>query len=430
MNSIQHFGHTIQGRRAENQDSILHVEPARGAFFLAVADGMGGAAGGQVASSEVLKLAAHVIDDAFASSTPPTLETLRPLLHDLYRRAQQLLRERVLLEPELEGLGTTLTCVLGLGDRFVVANIGDSRTYRLRAGDVEQLTTDHTYVADMQRTQPGVPIDADFVHSFGHIITRSLDGGDDVPDLFPAAGGTFALEEGDLLLLCSDGLFPDKVDAPSIPLNAHSPGSDLEVLAHMLVDYAYESGSTDNISVVVARRPFDLSDHRSINDTYATEASETTRRVQTLPRSSPPQSDSASAPWAGSDIAPAPRPKKKESTGLVVAVLTFTALALAGFGYYAGWFDGLLATAPPQLVAPQTVTLNDTLDVGQPAIFLASPTDPIEAPTVRLQLSQPFVPLDLLSDQPAGVYNWHLVSPVDSTSLGRSGSFELLEGKR
>jgi protein phosphatase len=135
----------------------------------------------------------------------------------------------------------------------VVANVGDSRVFRLASGGLERLTVDHTYIQDMI-TRTGVKPDPALLRQFGHVLTRSLQGNSDKPDIYPAKERWFTLEEGDGFLLCSDGLILDKVAD-------HEPAleqilRESQSLAHgaeAMVSSVLAAGSSDNISVVLAR---------------------------------------------------------------------------------------------------------------------------------------------------------------------------------
>ncbi len=251
MLPISAHGTTFPGRRDVNQDDILHCYPGPDAFFLAVADGMGGVAGGQVASNTVLNTAEEYLHERFESSVKRT--DLKTILAELFEKAQASIRSVTQDDPSLEGMGTTLTCVLGYKDAFVVGNLGDSRVYYLHEGYMTQISEDHSYLQEFKNKSGTENLDPDFVAQYGHIINKTLDGSGDEPDFFPEDAAHFKLYEHDGFLLCSDGLLVDKLQNPQRLFKSYMLGtSDLQTGAESLVSLAFYSGSTDNISVVLA----------------------------------------------------------------------------------------------------------------------------------------------------------------------------------
>jgi protein phosphatase len=252
MLPISAHGTTLPGRRDVNQDDILHFYPSPDAFFLAVADGMGGVAGGQIASQTALQTVETVLRDRFEDSSVGP-DDLKEVLRAAIDEAQASIREITDQDPSLEGMGTTLTCVLGCENRFIAGNLGDSRVYHLRDETIRQVTEDHSYLREFEKEAGADNIDPDFVAQYGHIINRTLDGSDDEPDFFPKEEPHYALEEQDGFLLCSDGLIVDKLQDQQDLFKAYMEGTpDLQTAAESLVSLAYYSGSTDNISAVLA----------------------------------------------------------------------------------------------------------------------------------------------------------------------------------
>lgn len=209
-------------------------------FLLLVADGMGGAPAGDVAS----QIAATTLRDAF-----PTLpeSDLAQALKSAYRRANDAIYSAGLENPDQAGMGTTLTAALLHGKYVTIANVGDSRAYLLRGGGITQITQDHTVVADDVASGKIGPAQAQhdprrnqLTHALGtrqRLETR-------LPNIFE-----LALLPGDRLLLCSDGLYEvvDQVDMQRL-LGAQEP----EAAAISLVDLARERGTSDNATAVVA----------------------------------------------------------------------------------------------------------------------------------------------------------------------------------
>lgn len=252
MLPITAHGTTFPGRRDVNQDDILHFYPSPDSFFLAVADGMGGMAGGQIASQTVLQTVESFLRDRFEEEDiSPT--HLKDVLASAFEEAQASIQEITDQDPSLEGMGTTLTCVLGCDDQFVVGNLGDSRVYYLRDGEIVQVTEDHSYLREFEKEAGGENLDSEFIAQYGHIINKTLDGTGDEPDFFPEDRSTFSLKEKEGFLLCSDGLIVDKLQDQKKLFMSYMLGTpDLKTAAESLVSLAYYSGSTDNISAVLA----------------------------------------------------------------------------------------------------------------------------------------------------------------------------------
>ncbi len=242
---------SVAGRRERNEDQVLVLPLPGGAFFLAVADGMGGIRGGEIASAAVLDAARDFLLRRFAA--PVRSIQLKKITRELFAFADGVIRAKQTEFPQLAGMGTTLACLLAQGSRYVVGNIGDSRIYRLRGGRLTQITTDHTYVQEMI-TKTGTKPDPGIVRKFGHVVTRSIEGSKEKPDLFPADAKFFTLADGDGFLLCSDGLIIDKTLDHASALEVHfNKSSALIEAAARMVSFALEAGSSDNISVVLAR---------------------------------------------------------------------------------------------------------------------------------------------------------------------------------
>ncbi len=252
MLPISAHGTTFPGRRDVNQDDILHFYPSSNAFFLGVADGMGGVAGGQIASQTVLQTVESHLREAFEDGEV-TPDMLKDILGGAFDAAQDSIREITEQDPSLDGMGTTLTCVLGCENEFIAGNLGDSRVYYLTDGEIKQVTEDHSYLREFEKEAGGDNIDPEFIEQYGHIINKTLDGTGDEPDFFPKDSPSYSLSEQDGFLLCSDGLIVDKLQDQKQLFKSYMLGTpDLQTAAESLVSLAYYSGSTDNISAVLA----------------------------------------------------------------------------------------------------------------------------------------------------------------------------------
>lgn len=244
-------GKSIQGRRKSNQDSIVFRE-TNGCFIAAVADGMGGFSGGEIASRTVIDSCVEHFG-RFASA--PEKYPVEDVIENIVSDSQRLIREKTEGDSKLERMGSTLAIVVGRGSSYVVGNIGDSQTYLISSSDVRQLSIDHSYAQEYrEKYKEGGAGEGDdsFFSKISNVLTRSISGGDDKPDIYPGRGEFFDLEEGDVLILCSDGLVFDKsIDiGPGLQRIAGKSKSADQALDAM-IDWAYSNGSKDNISVVL-----------------------------------------------------------------------------------------------------------------------------------------------------------------------------------
>ena len=226
------------GRRVQNEDSLLLPSPGGPAVF-AVADGMGGHAAGRRASS----LAVEEVAASFSDAAPDDpIRSLRIAVN----AANRSVYVHGLTEPGCRGMGTTLVLALAFGEEFAAANIGDSRLYCLHGGALIQVTEDHSLVNLMVRSG-AITAEEAALHPQRNIITRAVG----TQPYEEADYFCRPWEEGDMLLLCSDGLHGVLTDAQiASELNADRP---LQQTADALVARALEQGGTDNITVVLVR---------------------------------------------------------------------------------------------------------------------------------------------------------------------------------
>ncbi len=217
-------------RRRRNEDQYVCVPP-----LFAVADGMGGAQAGEVASG----LAAAVLNEAAGDERGE--ERVASLIQEANRRVFQRSSE----DESTSGMGTTMTVALVDGDTIAFGHVGDSRAYRVQGGVLEQLTDDHSLVGELVRSGRLSPEEAES-HPQRSVITRALGTEPDVDvDTF-----TIQAEPDDLYLICSDGL-TDMVSPSEIQSLLVQHASDLDAAARALVDAANAGGGEDNITVVL-----------------------------------------------------------------------------------------------------------------------------------------------------------------------------------
>jgi len=290
----EHFEKSDTGRqRRANEDSYFVRAP-----LFVVADGMGGAQAGEVAS----RLAAETFSAGLPADGTPE-QRLEARVHDANRRIHEVSQE----DRALNGMGTTLTAAYLDGDELTLAHVGDSRAYLLRDGELSRLTRDHTLVEELVRRGELTEEEA-AEHPQRSIITRALGPEPDIDvDLH-----THRARAGDVLLLCSDGLTgmigEDEVAA------ILGPASSLRDAGRALVDAANSAGGRDNITVVLFRLE-EVGDPRSVAPSAAAVA--------------PPR---VVAPRGSAERAAAPLPRRvKVLAATAAVVIVVGALGVAGW---------------------------------------------------------------------------------------------------
>ncbi|MEU6858074.1 protein phosphatase 2C domain-containing protein [Glycomyces sp. NPDC046736] len=218
--------------RQGNQDSVF-----AGPHFIAVADGMGGMAAGDLASAIVVNTIARL-------DVPPPADSVVDELADAVADANRAIRRCVAEDPQKEGMGTTLTALWFDGEWFNLVHIGDSRAYRMREGGFEQITVDDTYV-QMLVDEGRITAEEAERHPQRSLLLRAL-GASEVEPAFQTIKGV----PGDRVLLCSDGLSGPVSDA-DIARTLQSAATPQEA-AETLVQQALDAGAPDNVTVLIA----------------------------------------------------------------------------------------------------------------------------------------------------------------------------------
>jgi len=220
-------------RRRRNEDNYVVAPP-----LFAVADGMGGAQAGEVAS----KLAASALE-AGGSQELGALERVDALIQEANRR----IYDRASTDPTASGMGTTMTVAIVEGMTVVIGHVGDSRAYLVRGDSMEQLTEDHSLVNELLKSGKLSEEEA-HVHPQRSVITRAVGTDPDVDvDAF-----AIEAEDGDVFLICSDGL-TDMVEDVDILELVDTNRDDLEKAVRSLVQFANKEGGEDNITAVAFR---------------------------------------------------------------------------------------------------------------------------------------------------------------------------------
>ncbi len=299
--------------------------------LLAVADGMGGHAHGEVASSVAIAAMASLEQ---AQQGGDLLNAIEAAVRDANRK----LHEMVGRDPSLKGMGTTLTAMLWHGTQVALVHVGDSRAYLLRRGELYQITHDHTLVQQLVDDGRITPEEA-ATHPQRSILLRALDGSGEVdPDLTLREA-----QVGDRYLLCSDGL-SGVVSAETMHATLTNV-DDPEEVVRVLIDLANRGGGPDNITCVLAD-VLEVTDDQSLPFEAAVVGAAGMTRLQAGSQdTSPGRADSATAPQPviSDDDFDEPvarssrRPAKRRRVWPVLVSVLSVAVAAAGVGGYFGW---------------------------------------------------------------------------------------------
>jgi PPM family protein phosphatase len=233
-------------QRENNEDRYSYWEPEKDELFAArgrlatLADGMGGYEGGQEASRIAIETIEQVYGDSHDGGP-------RSSLLAAFRAAHHRIQEHSAAHPELRGMGTTCTAVVVLAHELFYAHVGDSRLYLARDAKIFRLTRDHSYVGRLVDEGIISPDEA-ASHPQRHILTAALGAGAEVTPESPEQA--LSLEAGDILLLCSDGLWSLVNEAE---IQAALAAGSLEESCRALISQAKQRGGPDNITVEILR---------------------------------------------------------------------------------------------------------------------------------------------------------------------------------
>jgi PPM family protein phosphatase len=248
---IVEFARALKTIDTNLDDAVLERSYELSGYGMIVADGMGGAAGGEVASSMALtRLVELVVDtpDWFLSvDQEKNAETVLKRMTERFMNVDEALKGRAQDDRSLFGMGTTLTVAGALGSNLIIGHIGDSRAYLLRNSKLNQITSDHTLaqaLIDAGITKPEEPA----TRSMRHVLTAALGamGKSVEPEMH-----RLQLAAGDQVLLCTDGL--TEMVADSLITSVLREASSVKRACIDLVDLALAAGGLDNITVIVAR---------------------------------------------------------------------------------------------------------------------------------------------------------------------------------
>jgi serine/threonine protein phosphatase PrpC len=273
-------------QRQGNEDSYLERSP-----LFVVADGMGGARAGEVAS----RMAVEQFDAAADGADAPPEQQLAEVARGANRKIHKMAQE----DSAYAGMGTTFTAALVTGREIAIGHVGDSRLYRFRDDELERLTHDHSLVEEFVRQGKLTPEEAE-VHPQRSIITRALGPEPEVEvDTYTHAG-----RDGDVYLINSDGL-TGMISEEQVAEILRDRGS-LEDAAEKLIAAANENGGKDNITVVLFRLGSDGDDEHDSGDTLGDQATQAGVSADAV------RAEVAKADAAKTDVPPPRRPEVKK----------------------------------------------------------------------------------------------------------------------
>jgi PPM family protein phosphatase len=240
---------TDTGKVREHNEDAISTNLDAGLFVLA--DGMGGYNAGEVASRIAVKTVLDMVTDACQreerNAVDPETQLMRQsiILRDAIARANKVIYQTAKIQPQCEGMGTTIAACLFYDNRVSIGHVGDSRIYRFRHDRFEQLTLDHSLLQEL--VDKGYYSQEEAARSTNrNYVTRALG---------VEAGVQVSIQEqdvlpGDIYLLCSDGL-PDMVEDEDIHLTISTFNTNLDIMGQQLIQLSNDHGGKDNVSVIL-----------------------------------------------------------------------------------------------------------------------------------------------------------------------------------
>ena len=250
---VLRFGRSLDNLMTNLEEDLLEQSYTITGYGMLVADGMGGMAGGEIASrlalSKLVELVVDTSDWVLSLEQQKDVTTVLERMTDRFLQIDSAVRKEADHDYTLQGMGTTLTVAAALGTHLLVGHVGDSRAYLQRGPEIRQLTTDHTLaqaLIDAGVADPDDPAS----RSMRHVLTAAV--GSLGQEVDPQVQ-RFKLERGDQLLLCTDGLTETVED--STIAHVLLEAASAQGACQTLVDLALAGGGSDNVTVVVARFP-------------------------------------------------------------------------------------------------------------------------------------------------------------------------------
>lgn len=248
---VMRFGRSLENLSTNLGKHVLEKNYSITGYGMLVADGMGGLAAGEVASSLALSTLVELIVDTsdwvLAIKRDKDLKTVLQRMTERFFRIDEILREEAESNNTLQGMGTTLTVAGTLGSNLIIGHVGDSRAYLLRGTSLRQLTTDHTLAQAL--IDAGVADHNDpATRSMRHVLTAAIGS---LGERIEPQVQRFKLRDGDQLLLCTDGLTGMVED--QLIANVLLEAKSAQYACQSLVDLALAAGGVDNITTILAR---------------------------------------------------------------------------------------------------------------------------------------------------------------------------------
>ena len=248
---VMRFGRSLERLSTSLDENLLEQNYSLTGYGMLVADGMGGMAAGEVASSlalsKLIELIVDTSDWTLALKRDKDVKTVMERMNERFFQIDKILKEEALSDNTLGGMGTTMTVAGTLGSDLVIGHIGDSRAYLLRGNSFRQLTTDHTLAQAL--IDAGVANSDDPApRSMRHVLTAAIGSLD---ERIEPQVQRFRLYSGDQLLLCTDGLTEMVED--DLIAEVLREAKSAATACQNLIDLALGAGGTDNVTLVVAR---------------------------------------------------------------------------------------------------------------------------------------------------------------------------------
>ncbi|MFO7324997.1 MAG: Stp1/IreP family PP2C-type Ser/Thr phosphatase [Pseudomonadota bacterium] len=244
-------GQTDTGRVREHNEDMIAVDSDIGLAVLA--DGMGGYNAGEVASGIAVKTVVNLVREALQmqdlSVPDPHTGLSRPMiiLRDAIQRANKIIYQTARTQTQCQGMGTTVVAALFYDNRITVAHVGDSRLYRIRGNEIEQVTLDHSLLQELVDRGFYSPEEAQRASNKNY-VTRALG----VETQVEVEMQELPVHKGDIYLMCSDGL-SDMIGDDDMVVTVNTFGTNLYSVGQHLIQLANDNGGKDNISVVLAQ---------------------------------------------------------------------------------------------------------------------------------------------------------------------------------
>lgn len=262
QSKILSFTDTDTGRVREHNEDAIGADCEIGLYVLA--DGMGGYNAGEVASGIAVRTIVNMVREAYLAYPLEGIDRetglMRPsiMLRDAVQRANKIIHQTAKTQAHCEGMGTTVVAALFYNDRIITAHVGDSRLYRLRNGQIQQLTADHSLLQEL--VDRGIYSRAEAERATSkNFVTRALG----VEMMVSVDVREHLAHPGDRYLMCSDGLSDMVPDEEMLLLATHF-GADLQAIGQTLVTRANDHGGRDNISVALTQVVAPFPAHRGI----------------------------------------------------------------------------------------------------------------------------------------------------------------------